>query len=335
MILRLAATALLGALAGLAASIIGVPLPWMVGPLVVVGATAFAGVDLTMPSALRDWMIAVIGVLLGGAFRPGVFVHAGDWLVTLAAMVACTAVMAASGMLLMHKVFGNVPVTALFAGAPGGLSQMIALSAGTKADVRTVSVAHTVRMMLIVLIAPSILFLLYPAERAALPGTAAPLSLTDQAILLACLAAFPLARRLKLPSAPLVGPMIVSAVLHYVGLVQSDPPAVAIAAAQVVLASSVAVRFGQLDKRLLAAVLAGAVWLTAVLTAIAVAFAAILAQATDYGLPVLLLAFLPGGTSEMVLVALALDQDPAFVSSHHLLRMVLILGLAPVIARRL
>jgi membrane AbrB-like protein len=48
---------------------------------------------------------------------------------------------------------------------------------------------------------------------------------------------------------------------------------------------------------------------------------------------VLLLAFVPGGIAEMCLVALALGQDVAFVSTHHVVRVVLVIMLAPPIFR--
>ena len=49
------------------------------------------------------------------------------------------------------------------------------------------------------------------------------------------------------------------------------------------------------------------------------------------GLPVaaLVLAFAPGGRAEMTLIALALGVDPAFVSTHHVVRIFLVVILAP------
>ena len=49
------------------------------------------------------------------------------------------------------------------------------------------------------------------------------------------------------------------------------------------------------------------------------------------GLPIaaLVLAFAPGGLAEMSLIALALGVDPAFVSSHHVVRIFLVVVLAP------
>ena len=44
-----------------------------------------------------------------------------------------------------------------------------------------------------------------------------------------------------------------------------------------------------------------------------------------------MLAYAPGGLAEMSLVALALGADAAFVSIHHIARIVLIIAFAPMI----
>jgi uncharacterized membrane protein AbrB (regulator of aidB expression) len=45
------------------------------------------------------------------------------------------------------------------------------------------------------------------------------------------------------------------------------------------------------------------------------------------------LAFLPGGQAEMVVIAIIAGADLAYVVSHHLLRMVLVILLGPVVEK--
>ena len=54
---------------------------------------------------------------------------------------------------------------------------------------------------------------------------------------------------------------------------------------------------------------------------------------TGIPLPALVLAFAPGGLAEMSLIALALGVDAAFVSTHHIVRIVLIVSLVPLTFR--
>jgi hypothetical protein len=59
----------------------------------------------------------------------------------------------------------------------------------------------------------------------------------------------------------------------------------------------------------------------------ATVFALALERLTGLPFTALILAFAPGGLAEMTLVSLALGIDTAFVSTHHLFRMlILVLG---------
>jgi uncharacterized membrane protein AbrB (regulator of aidB expression) len=48
-----------------------------------------------------------------------------------------------------------------------------------------------------------------------------------------------------------------------------------------------------------------------------------------------LLAYAPGGLAEMSLIALSLDIDAAYVSTHHILRILFVIGIAPLVFRLL
>lgn len=74
---------------------------------------------------------------------------------------------------------------------------------------------------------------------------------------------------------------------------------------------------------------------TAIFLAMAAVAALVLERLTDFAFPALLLAFTPGGLAEMSLVALALDIDTAFVATHNVARIALIVTLAPLFFRLL
>ena len=57
--------------------------------------------------------------------------------------------------------------------------------------------------------------------------------------------------------------------------------------------------------------------------------------ATDLGLEPLILAYSPGGLAEMSMIALALGIETAFVATHHVFRIGLIVITAPLLFRLL
>ena len=72
---------------------------------------------------------------------------------------------------------------------------------------------------------------------------------------------------------------------------------------------------------------------TAVLVVTTLAFALAIAQVTGLSLEALVLAFAPGGLAEMSLIAIAVGADSAFVATHHIIRVILIVGVAPALFR--
>lgn len=316
---------------------IGMPLAWMIGAMVSVTAAAIGGLPVEMSMRLRALMVAVLGVMLGSAFTPEIIGHALRWSGSLLALVGYVAIATALCMLYYRRVAGYDRVTAYFAAAPGGLAEMILVGSAMGGDERSISLSHGARILLIVLIVP-FGFQLMGGYRPGGPigAPAGALDLADLGILLACgVAGYLLAARIRLPAAALVGPMALSAAVHLAGVTDSRPPVEAIAVAQLVVGTAVGCRFiGIAPLRMLRAIWL-AIGATLILLVVSATFG--LAMAGIAGVPPAgaFLAFAPGGLAEMSLIALALGIDVAYVSTHHVVRIFLIVTLAPAAFRLL
>ena len=170
-------------------------------------------------------------------------------------------------------------------------------------------------------------------------GSAAGLAEVDAAGLAALApaggAGYLIAGRLWLPAPAFLGPLLASAGIHLASLTAAQPPWELVAAAQVVIGAAIGGRFAGTDIRLVPRILTLAVGSTAIFLAMAAVAALVLERLTDFAFPALLLAFTPGGLAEMSLVALALDIDTAFVATHNVARIALIVTLAPLFFRLL
>jgi len=96
-------------------------------------------------------------------------------------------------------------------------------------------------------------------------------------------------------------------------------------------AASPACRFAGVPVRSVIGVIGIAASATAALMASAAIAAGVLHQTLGLPFGVVLLAFSPGGVVEMCLISLAMGVDIAFVSTHHFLRIFLIVLLAPLV----
>jgi hypothetical protein len=315
----------LGALGGAAFAALGLPLPWLLGALAATTAASLAGLELRVPEGLRRPMIAVLGVMLGATFAPERLAGALGWLPSLAALPLYVILIGAVIFRYLRRCSTFDPTSAFFAATPGALSEMIALSDQLGGDPRRVSLVHATRLLFIVATIPFIAQAFGyrpPARPSGLELAFAPGDLA----LLAALGAFGylLARRLRLPAATFVGPLLGSAAAHLAGWIETEPPYLLMALAQLVLGSAVGARFSGTPLALIGRTLVLGAGATVIMLLITLAFAGVLHLLTGHSLALLLLAFIPGGFTEMSLIALAMGVDPAFVVTHHSVRVFLV-----------
>ena len=329
----------IGGLGGWLASWAQVPLAWMIGAMTATTAAAILGLPIAIPPVLRSVFVAILGVMLGSGFTPEILARLPEWGISILTLVVYTAVAGTAGMLYFRRVAGYDHTTAYFAGMPGGLSEMILVGSAFGGDGRIISLVHASRVLLVVLTLPfafQIILGYEPGTRPPIGPALADIPLPDFALLAACgVLGYFGARLLRLPAAAVVGPMVLSAIVHLIGVTDDKPPEVIVALAQVVVGSAIGCRFAGTAPGLVVRTVAIASGGTVVLLVVALAFAIGLHAVTALPLPNLMLAYAPGGLAEMSLIAIALGFEAAFVASHHILRIFMIVVAAPLVFRAL
>jgi membrane AbrB-like protein len=296
-------------------------------------------VKVRIPRQFRSVLITVIGVLLGASFNPAVLSRVGEWLVTLVGLALCTMAMGVVGWIWFRRVAGYDKVTAYFAAAPGGLNEMILVGGAMGGDDRTIALNGAVRVFLVVFTIP-IWFRLqgaFAGPRGGRPYVSlVDVAPPDLALLAACaVVGALLGRRLRLPAAYMLGPMILSAAIHLGELTRSAPPTLLVSIAQIVLGTTIGCRFAGVPLPLVGRTILHAVAAGTLMIAIALGCAAIADRFIDLPIAGVILAYVPGGLPEMSMVALALGIDAAFVAAHHITRLLLVITSAPLLYRAL
>ena len=335
---RLGRTLLVGTAGGALFAWLNLPLAWMLGAMVATTVASLGGAKLYVPGPARSIMIAVIGVLLGASFTPEVLDRVREWPLTIGCLVLHLGVLVAVLFLYFHRIVGFDVPTAYFSAAPGGLSEMVITGAAMGADDRTVALVHASRVLLVVLTIP--LWYRLMTGVTTTPSSIGPsieaIGLTELAVLAACaVAGVAVGRLLRLPAYRLSGPLLASAFVHATGLSSSAPPWEVVAVAQVVVGSAVGARFTGVPVRRVFGVMVAALVSAVVMLASTVAFALVLAPATGIDWRSIVLAYAPGGLAEMSLIALSLGIETAFVATHHVIRIGLIVVGAPFVFARL
>jgi membrane AbrB-like protein len=221
----------------------------------------------------------------------------------------------------------------LFAAAPGALSQALALAADTTADLRSIAIVQSVRVLVLAAGLPLLIAALGMAGAPPEPLPMPPLreSLGEIALLvIVSTAAALIAYRARLPGGLIVGAMVASGLLHGIGIVRFNlPPAVTIASF-VGLGALIGSRFAGTDLVRLRQLIYAAFGALAVGMAVAALFAAVVAWLLSLNFADVLIAYAPGGLEAMTILAFALHLDPAFVGAHHLWRFFYVSVMMPV-----
>jgi len=167
-------------------------------------------------------------------------------------------------------------------------------------------------------------------------GTLSGIGWLDGGVLVACAIVGPmLGKFLRLPAYRLVGPMLASAAVHIAGVTSSAPPMELVAMAQVVVGSAIGARFAGAPLRWVSKIIASSIVSTSLMLGTTVGFALLLASLSGIPFAPIVLAFSPGGLAEMSLIALALGIETAFVATHHVARIGMIVIAAPLLFRKL
>jgi membrane AbrB-like protein len=317
--------------------LLNLPLPWMLGAMAATTLAAISGVRVALMPSLRLVFVAILGVMLGSAFTPEVVQGLATWIGSFARLSLYVVVATAGVWLFYRKVARYDTATAYFAAAPGGLNEMILAGGALGGDERRISMSHAARILVaIFVISFGYRWFGDYAPVAANATYADHIAWSEWAVLIACgVVGYVVARLLRIPAYALVGPMVLSAIVHAAGITQSRPPVWLVAVAQLVVGSMVGTRFDGVSPRMVGK----AVVLAIVATAVLLVLAAVFGQAVEstLGIPfsAALLAFAPGGLAEMSLIALSLDVDAAYVSSHHIVRIFMIVLAAPFVFRLL
>ncbi len=329
------ATLALGCFGAAAFWAIGVPLPFLFGPLFACLIAALARFPVSSPKFLGKIMRIVLGVAIGASITPEVVDRLPQMATSLMLVPLSVLVIALVGVPFFRRVHGFDPVTAWYAAMPGGLPEMVAFGEEAGANVRALTLIHATRLLLIVLIAPIILTQLFGADLDQPIGDpAASLPLHEMLIMaVAAVAGWKIAERIGMFGATILGPMILAAILSLTGVIHHRPPAEAILAAQFFIgvglgAGYVGVTAGELRRYVMAGV-----FFVFIVAAIAAVFAETvillgLAPPIDG-----FLAFAPAGQAEMAIIAIVVGADLGYVVIHHLARVFLVITGAPIAAR--
>ncbi|MDD2382864.1 MAG: AbrB family transcriptional regulator [Sulfurospirillaceae bacterium] len=335
---KLALTLIIGTLGALTFRYAHLPLPWLLGSIVFTAiASRFDSLPIHRPKILTGPARTVLGITIGSAFTPQVAQGIFTFLPSLLMIIPFIVIIGLAGVWYYWKVIKFDKMTAFFSTMPGGLMEMVSIAEDMGANVAKVTLTQSTRLLLIVFTLPFIIEALghtHLGDRGAITAPLHDVSNHDLLAMffLAVIGAWG-AKKLHLSGAYILGPMIVSALVYMFGWVEARPPDEAIKLTQLIIGTTIGFVFRGIKSKEVLRTLAQTFGFFLILSLVCGLFIYMVYTFFDFPLVSILLAFSPGGQSEMNLIAIILGVNVPFVALHHVMRIFLVMGIAPLIAK--
>ena len=343
---KLLVTAAIALISGYGFSLLGLPVPYMLGSLIGVWFVGGAIRPIQPHLGIARWfhipVIVGLGVIVGGAIGPGFFENIRTWWATSLVVIAATAIATTVGYVSLRYGRKRPWLQALLSAVPGGQAEVSVIARDYVEKDYAVVLSHLVRVTFIFLSTPLILALTqgegsveasYEVQEN-LPRLRelSPLQLLTFLGLAAV--SYGLALVIRMPMPHLLGPFFLTFIVTAFGWVEVIRLSEFVLLAQITIAGQIGSRlakvpFGEVVEYLIDGLIVAVGTLSIyTLGAWAVAVATGTAFISVY------LGFVPGGLYEVTLLSVLFGLDVAFVAFHNTFRVILIyVALPPVLAK--
>lgn len=320
---------------GLALALIGavlanylyIPLPWLFGPLL---SALFMGSIGKPMSCLPHWRKGgqiIIGMVLGLYFTPalvqaisayGSFILLGIlWSLVLGIMLA----------VLQYRINKLDWATAWFSSAIGSASEMINIAEQYNAQVDKVVAAHSLRIVILVMLIPVFIGLHFQVEWFELIILDTECYGFVQVLLLFILALFAgkIFQYFNLLNAWILGPLTIIGLLSFFGILQFRFPEWFIALGQFCIGWSLGSKFPFSFLKNSKKFIGLTILFNLLALALSIVFALLLIRLSHADAQILILGLAPGGIAEISLMAKALGLAVPIVVAFQLSRLVFVI----------
>jgi membrane AbrB-like protein len=319
-------------LGGHVATWLHTPLPYMLGSLVVTACVAlffnrWVPETYSFPMKFRMLFLAIIGVTIGTRVTPDVVMALPGYLPSFTLLTVFVFIAHFLNYQIFRRLGGYDHATAFYSGTPGGLLESISMGEEAGANIAILTIQQFLRIIAVITLIPVGMSLWYGAPVGSASGVSLAQAGSDlhamPLVLFLCVLGLGLGKAVRLPAGQLTGPLLAAAVVTLSGLSDLTVPQWVINLCQVVIGTSLGMRFAGLKRN----ALIRASWLSVIsvsaMLGLGLVCALILVPITGLPVDVLLISFAPGGVTEMALIALSLQANPALVTLHHIYRIIL------------
>ena len=282
--------------------------------------------NYNVPDPIRYLFFGIIGSVIGSRFKAIYSYLSKELFITFLAVVFLTIICQQINYLIFRKLGDYDRSTAFFSATPGGFLESISAGERYGGDERVITIQHFLRILIVMIIVP-IFFMIF-FETLKTPKSDLlfkPLSDHNlEMLFFTTLVGLILAYKTDLPAKYFIFPLILSAFLNTSGIVTFSSPDWLIFISQLVVGIALGARLIGLKFQILRKCLMLSVMSAAIMLIIVFLLSFLLVKILTIPQEILFISFVPGGVTEMSLLAVVLSSDATFVTIHHIWRILVV-----------
>ncbi|WP_418180019.1 AbrB family transcriptional regulator [Aliarcobacter lanthieri] len=316
------------------------PLPWLLGSIFATTVLIrFQKIPIQSPKVFSPPARILIGLTIGSAFTPQILEFIPHYAISLLLVIPFTILVIFFGTYYYYKVLKYDLKTSYLGSMPGGVIEMVIIGQELKADTSKITLMQSSRLFFVVVSLPFIIQYIFQIDIRGNQLLTTPIKDIDlfefsYIYIFGILAAF-IAKKLRITAAYLIGPMIISMVLYSSGFVHTHIPDELLKFIQIIFGSIIGFTFKNVDLKTILKTLVATLGHFIILLILCTIFILIIYHFMDFKALDILLAFGPGGQTEINLIAILVGANLPYITLHHIVRLFIVMNIAPVIAKRL
>ncbi|MCD7034159.1 AbrB family transcriptional regulator [Metabacillus sp. GX 13764] len=342
--LSLLVTLLYALIGGWIFQLIHMPIPWLIGSMVfvLIGSKAVTRIRPYWPVQIRNTGMIIVGYTIGLSFTMETLQQISQQLPAMILLTVLLLLLAAFIAFIVSKLSGIPYPTLLMGSIPGGLSQMIPLAEETKGvDITVVTFLQVSRLMMIVFFVPLLIFSpllgssghhpVHDAAKAA--ATFQGLSPHIFVFAIACTLCAILGNKVKMPTAFMLAPMIITIIINLSGYSGPQLPQLMLNISQVMLGTYIGLMLKPeaLEHKVRFTILALLSGFLLIGGSMGMSY--LLANIHHVPFITAFLSLSPGGMDQMALIAKEVNADLSIVVCYQLFRILFIFIAVPPLIR--
>jgi uncharacterized protein len=325
-LLRLAFGCAAATAAGYGASLIHLPLAWVLGPLAATAAIGIAGMRLPAPDVTRRVGQLIIGSTVGLSMTASVVAGLAAWLPLMLVTALFSILVSATFSTLLARFAHIDGKTAFFAVLPGGLAEMGNIGASIGAHMEPIALIQALRVAVVVMLIPPLMVAhgLYQQPEP-MPD------LAPEFVVLALSAGLGgalVTHLVRFNNPWVVGALVATGILTALGITQGRMPHLVFTVGQILIGYNIGTRFRRDALHKLPRVAAIGIGIILLMILVTALYALALSRLLDIDFAIAILSSSPGGTAEMAATAQILHLPVALITAFHVVRAVLVNGFA-------